>query len=259
MINRENKNYMLRLLEKDLRLDGRKPLDFRKDILIEKGISKTAEGSAHVKLGDTEVFAGVKLEINKPFPDTPEEGGIAVNAELLPLSNPEFEAGPPGIDAIELARVVDRGIRESKAIDTKSLLIATAEKAWFVNIDIMTINDAGNLIDAAGIAALAALMDAKFPHYDGIKVDYKVKTEKRLGLLKDPLPITVFKIGNKFIVDPVNEEEQVYDARLTVTTTKDNLICSLQKGGDMTLTLQDIEEMVKIGLQKGKELRKLFK
>ena len=145
---RELRSHIISLLDANTRLDGRKFNEYRTPIEIEYGVVKTAEGSARVKIGETDVMVGVKLEVGEPYPDTPNEGTIIVGAELLPMSNPEFEPGPPGIQAIELARVVDRGIRESKALDFKKLCITPGEKIWIVIIDICPINDAGNLFDA---------------------------------------------------------------------------------------------------------------
>src|SRR3989344_4544556 len=160
---KEIRSHIISLLNANTRLDGRKLTEYRKPIEIEYGVVKTAEGSARVKMGETEVMVGVKLDVGEPYPDTPNEGTIIVGAELLPLSNPEFELGPPGIQAIELARVVDRGIRESKAIDFKKLCIEKGGKIWMVVIDICPINDAGNLFDASSLAAPAALKDARYP------------------------------------------------------------------------------------------------
>ena len=155
-MNSDLKQHITEALKQGLRFDRRKTNEFRK-VTVEYGISKSAEGSARVKIGDTEVIVGVKLEVGEPYPDMPEEGTIIVGAELIPLSNPEFELGPPGIQAIELARVVDRGIRESKALDFKKLCIKKGEKVWLVLIDIIPINDTGNLLDAAALAALRGL------------------------------------------------------------------------------------------------------
>ena len=253
---RELRTHIISLLNANTRLDGRKLTEFRKPIEVEYGVVKTAEGSARVKIGETEVMVGVKLEVGEPYPDTPNEGTIIVGAELLPMSNPDFELGPPGIQAIELARVVDRGIRESKALDFKKLCIEEGEKIWMVIIDICPINDAGNLFDAASLAALAALKDAKYPSFDGEKVDYKKKTDKKLVLEKMPIAVTVIKIGSKFIIDPDTEEEKAVDSRLTVSSIEDGTLCALQKGGDYPLTTEEISKMLDIGIEKGKELRK---
>ena len=250
------------LLKEGKRLDGRGLEDYRKDIKIEYGVSKNAEGSARVRIGNTEVVAGVKMDVGEPYPDVPNKGSITVNVELLPLSNPEFESGPPGIEAIELARaVVDRGIRESDALDFKSLCIKKGEKVWFLLIDVYSFNDDGNLSDAIGLAALAALKDARFPKYDSKegKIDYKKKTDKKVVLKELPIPVTILKIDDKFIVDPSLFEEKAMDARLTITTVEDGRICALQKGGEKPLTEDDIDKMVDIAIKKGKELRKLLK
>ena len=106
------------------------------------------------------------------------------------------------------------------------------------------------------MAALAALKDAKYPSFNGEKVDYKKKTDKKLPLDKEPIEVTVIKIGNKFIVDPDIEEEKVVDARLTVSSIENGTLCALQKGGDFSLSEQDISEMLDIGIEKAKELRK---
>ena len=253
---RELRSHIISLLNASTRLDGRKLTEYRKPIEVEYGIIKTAEGSARVKIGETEVMVGVKMDVGEPYPDTPDEGTIIVGAELLPLSNPEFELGPPGIQAIELARVVDRGIRESKAIDFKKLCIEKGGKIWMVIIDICPINDAGNLFDASSLAAMAALKHTVFPSFDGEKVDYKAKTDKKLALEKIPMAVTVIKIGDKFIVDPDTEEEKVVDARLTVSSIEDGTLCALQKGGDFPLTMDEISKMLDIGIEKAKELRK---
>ena len=253
---KELRSHIISLLNAGMRLDGRKQAEFRKPIEVEYGVVKTAEGSARVKIGETEVMVGIKLEVTEPYPDTPNEGTIIVGAELLPLSNPEFELGPPGIQAIELARVVDRGIRESKAIDFKKLCVEPGKQVWTILIDICPINDAGNLFDASSLASLAALQDAVYPTFDGEKIDYKQKTDKKLPLERMPIAVTVIKIGDNYIVDPDTEEEKVVDARLTVSSTEDGMLCALQKGGDYPFTMDDIDKMLDIGIEKGKELRK---
>jgi|TARA_Y100000310_G_scaffold177182_1_gene177261 exosome complex component RRP42 len=257
-MNNELRDHVIKLFEANTRLDGRKLTDYR-TVKVDVDVTNTAEGSARVRIGKTDVMVGVKVEVMEPYPDTPDAGSIMVGAELLPLSSPDFELGPPGQEAIELARIVDRGIRESKCIDFKKLCIKEREKVWMIIIDICTINDAGNLFDASALAAIAALKNMKFPEYKDDVIDYKKKTSKDLELKDTPLSVTVIKIGDKFIVDPSSEEEKVIDARLTVASLSDGTLCALQKGGDYPLSAEDVMKMVDIGLEKGKELRKLVK
>ena len=175
----------------------------------------------------------------------------------LPLSSPRFELGPPKFDAIELGRVIDRGIRESKIIDLEKLVIKEGEKVWNIFIDIYSINDDGNLLDAAGIGALAALKIAKLPKYDEEeeKILYD-KCEKNIPLTNvNPIPITVHKIGNKLIVDPTREEEDASETRLTIGIS-DGIISSMQKGGIVPLKDEEIFEAIDIAEKNWKELFK---
>lgn len=255
-----NKDAIAQLAAAQKRLDGRKLEEYRQPLVIETDISWTAEGSAKVQIGDTVIMAGVKLSIEKPYNDTPDEGGIMINTELLPLSSPDYEPGPPGIKAVELARVVDRGIREAQAIDLKKLCITPGEKAWFVTIDIISINDAGNLFDAAGLASLAALRSAHFPVVDEKTgaIDYKQKTATSLPLRKEPLPVTIYKINNSMLVDPTREEEETAQARLTVASDARGTISAMQKGGVEPLSVEEISSMIDLAIEKSAFLRQIL-
>lgn len=246
------KSHIMKWFGKGRRYDGRSLDEFR-PVVVEYGVTKNAEGSARVKIGDTEVIAGVKLSVEKPYPDTPKDGNLMVGAELLPLSSPDYEAGPPNEESIEVARVVDRGLREAKTIDTKKLCLIEGEKVWMVAIDICTINSDGNLLDAAALAAVAAVQDARFPEYDGKAVNYKKLTDKKLPITRMPLSITVMKIGDYLFVDPSIEEEKVVDSRLTVAMTQDGKICAMQKGGDVPVTIDDIGRMIELATVKAGE------
>jgi exosome complex component RRP42 len=252
-----SKEHIIASLKKGHRLDGRKPDQFRK-ITIETGFIATAEGSARVKCGDTEILAGVKMGMGKPYPDTPNSGVLMVGAELLPISNPLFESGPPSTESIELARVIDRGIRESKTIDANSLCIKPGEQVWMVNVDLCPLNTDGNLIDLGALAAIAALKTTHMPAVVDGKVDYHQHTDEQLPVNGVPIPITVIKVGDMLLVDPTADEFAIADARLTVTTQEDGSLCALQKGGESSLTIAEISTMIDLAGVKAKELRDLL-
>ncbi len=252
-------NYVKNLASKGARIDNRKPDEHRK-IEIEYNYVPKAEGSARVTLGDTIVIAGVKIGIGHPFSDRPDQGVLMVNAELSPISSPDFETGPPSEGAIELSRVVDRGIRESKCIDLTKLCLEEGEKVLMVNIDVHFINSAGNLLDAAGIAALAALRDTKMPEIKDGVINYEKKTSKKLPVdSSKAIPVTFGKIGDLMVVDPRLEEEEVMTARFTVTTKDDGNVVALQKGGSDALSFDEIEKAFDIAVKRAKEIRKQIK
>lgn len=243
------------LLAKGKRIAERGPNDYR-EMTLEVGLIEKANGSAQIHLGKTKILVGVKVETGTPFPDTPDQGVLTVNAELVPMASPLFEPGPPNEDSIELARVVDRGIRESKTIDLKKLCILPGKKAFVVFVDVYVLDHDGNLIDAASIASLAALLNAKMREFKlvGEEIHYADKWTP-LPLLNRPVATTFAKIDNTMVVDPSIEEEQVMTARLTVTVEKDNNVCAMQKGGLGTITVDEAKRAVRIAIEKSGENR----
>jgi len=260
MIKDNSREYVLELAKKGIRDDGRDLLKYR-DIKIEYDISNNAEGSAAVTIGKTRVVCGVKLETGEPYSDKPDSGSIIVNAEFAPISSPTFEPGAPGENSIELARVVDRGIRESQAMDFKKLCIKSGEKIWMVMIDLYIQNHDGNLIDAAALAAIAALHRAKFPKYDKETdtIDYHEHTKEKLPVVRLPIACTVHKINGILFVDPSFDEEELSDARLTVTASEDGKINAMQKGGQVGFSEEELLKCVEIAIEKGNEIRKHLK
>lgn len=229
------------------RFDGRGLLEFR-DFEVSTGVSNKAEGSARVKLGKTEVIVGIKMQIGEPYADSPDKGNLMVSGDLLPLASPRFESGPPGFNAIELPRLVDRAIRSSGMIDFKKLVVIAGEKVWTVIIDIYPINDDGNLIDAASLGAIIALQDATMPALDkDNKIDYSKKTKTKLPLVKGitPISFSFFKLGDSVILDPTREEQEAADARVTfgISIWNGQYMCnSCQKIGDATFSQEEISK-----------------
>ncbi len=251
-------------LKEGKRFDGRKLEEFR-EIIIEPGVSKNAEGSARVRLGNTEVVVGVKMGVSEPYADSPDDGNLMVTAELLPLSSPRFEIGPPKFQAIEIGRVIDRGIRESKFIQFDKLCIKKGEKVWTVFVDIYSINDDGNLLDAAGLGAVAALKLAKIPKYDEKteKVLFGELTDNPLPLSKEiPISLTIHKIGNSLIVDPTREEEDLSETRVTIGSSN-GVVSSMQKGESKELEVEEFKKILdlieKVEKDISKKLEKLLK
>ncbi len=244
-------------LKEGKRIDGRKLFDYRKIEIINK-VSDNADGAARVKLGKTDVIAGVKFVPGEPYPDMPDEGSISVGVELLALASPEFESGPPREKSIELSRVVDRGVRESKAIDFKKLCIKKGEKVWIGFVDIYILNYDGNLFDACSLAAISALKNSKLPkidlEYNIIKKEYS----KPIDLKYLPIMTTFYKIGSTIVLDPILAEEKASTARLSISCSDENTLCAMQKGESGSFTQEEVMMCVETALKKSKELRKLL-
>jgi exosome complex component RRP42 len=248
---------LMELLAEERRLDGRGLHDYR-EIEIETNVVQKAEGSAKVRIGNTEVIAGVKVQTGEPFPDTPDKGLLVVNAEVLPLASPYAEPGPPDEEAIELARVVDRGIRESQMIDVSKLVLVEGKHVYAVFADVSVLNVDGNLFDATSYAVVSALLTTRMTKYRVAGGDNHLeKTDERvpLPIRTTPVSITIGRIGDLLVVDPTSEEEAVMDARITLTTDSEGHLCAGQKGEPGSFTTEQIMEAANLSLSKGREIR----
>ncbi|MFA5314000.1 MAG: exosome complex protein Rrp42, partial [Methanomassiliicoccales archaeon] len=245
VVSEIKRDHIHKLLSTGKRVDGRAWDEFR-PLSIETNYVESAEGSARVRLGNTDVLVGVKMLIGTPFADTPDKGVLSTNAELIPMASPSFEAGPPDENSIELARVVDRGIRESQMIDLEKLCIEPGKEVWMNFIDIYVLDYDGNLFDACTLGAVSALMTTMVPakaHEKG--EDFK------MPLRTVPISCTAVKIENSLLFDPTLDEEKVAEARLTVTTDENGDLRAMQKGLKGALTIDQIENIIETSQRLG--------
>lgn len=252
IISEIRRDYIVNQLKEGKRSDGRGVKDVR-EIKYEIDFIETADGSAKVSLGDTTVIAGVKIVPGTPFSDKPNSGVLTTGVELIPLAHASFESGPPGEDAIEVARVVDRGIRESNMIDVDQLVITPGQEVWMCYIDIYIADYDGNLFDACNLAAVLAIKNATIP---GER--YGKGEDKPLPFTCTPISVTSAKIGKDLIVDPNFDEEHISAARLTVTTDEDGNFRAMQKGGQGSITLDELGACLDMAVETGKKIRKII-
>jgi exosome complex component RRP42 len=251
------KDFIRNLLKDGKREDGRGLLEFRK-LDIHTGYVGNAQGSARVKLGNTQVVAGVKIQLDKPYPDTPNRGNFMTSAELNPIASPHFEPGPPRIEAIELARVTDRSLRESGIMDFEKLCITPGEKVWGVFVDLHILDYDGNLFDACSIAGVAAILSAKIP-----AIDPKSKELVYADGKARPMPITeenaafsttFAKIGDTVVADPQLYEELICNTRLTIGLDQNGNVRAMQKGGYGSWKVDEVKELRRTSHKLGKDI-----
>jgi exosome complex component RRP42 len=259
-VSHMDRDFISDIIRKGERLDGRGFSEYREIEIEANVVSAKAEGSALVRLGDTSVVAGVKVLVGEPYPDTPDEGVTMVTAEMSPIASPLFELGPPKEDAIELARVVDRGVRESETVDTKKLCIKKGKKVYMVFADVYPMEYDGNLIDASSIAVNVALLTTKYPEMKW-EDDKLVETGELLKLPINNVAIehTVSKIDENLVIDPILKEEFVQDCRLTMAVDRDNNFTAMQKGGGAgPMSLELVEKAMEMALESAESIRNMI-
>lgn len=252
------KDYLVQLAKEGKRHDGRAFDEFR-PVSIRTRYIQQAEGSARVQLGGTDVIVGVKMNTGTPYPDSPNDGTMTTSAELRPMATSDFEIGPPSPESIEIARVVDRGIREAKSIDFGKLCIKPGEKIWMVWLDMHAVDYDGNLFDASSLGCIAALMTAnvpasKLPPIEGVEPtgDFPMPVKEV------PVMTTAIKLGGRILFDPTSTEEKVGGPRLSVSFDRDGNIRAMQKGLGGAFTRDEVIEIVRKGRERADELREIL-
>ena len=243
------------VISKGKRLDGR-ALDEMRTLEAELDIIKKANGSAKVKLGDSEVVAGIKVETGEPFEGLENKGALIISAEVLPTASPYIEPGPPDEETIELARVVDRGIRESDMLDLDKLVLVPGKIVYTIFVDCSVLNTDGNLLDATSYAVVSALLSCKLPVFeiqDGKVVDTGKAQDPPLTTI--PVSITQVRIGDTIILDPTAEEEACMNARITITTNSNGDYVAIQKGFTGGFTREQIKKAAETARIKGEQVR----
>jgi exosome complex component RRP42 len=248
------KDYLSQLAKDGRRQDGRAFDEFR-PLRVQTRYIQQAEGSARVRLGDTDVVVGIKLQQGTPYPDAPNDGTLTSSTELRPMASADFESGPPSPESIEVARVVDRGIRESKCIDFGKLCIKPKEKIWMTWLDMHAVDYDGNLFDACSIGSIAALMTSTVPASKVAIDGVAPMSDFPMPIQEIPIMTTAVKLGGQILFDPTAIEEKVGGPRLSVSFDRNGNIRAMQKGLSGAFTSDDVRHIVRVGATRAAELR----
>jgi exosome complex component RRP45 len=254
---------LLRALISGRRRDGRgvaasRPLAF-------SFARSDGRASAEVVLGGaTRVHAAVTADLAVPHPDKPLEGFLAFHVEVLPSASraAEFPAGGARapFSAVHLSRVLERQLRDARAIDTEALCVVPGERVWALRCDVRVVEDGGNAVDAASAAALAALL-----HFRRPDVTIRGRSVMVHGAReRAPLPLAVHHTpltlswgclpcdaraaagaggdfadaeGAMLLRDPALAEERLCDGSLTLCVNAHGELCGMHKLGGCSLPL----------------------
>jgi len=251
IMKKTRQDVLIKLLSQDERYDERKLLDTR-PLKIETDVLSSTDGSALVSLGDTQVFAGVKFALGTPFPDRPNEGVMITSSEFVPTASPTFEPGPPSEDSIELSRVVDRGIRSAESFDSK-LFYVEEGKVFMMFLDLYILDHQGNLIDAAAIAGISALLNTKIPKVENGVIIHG-EYEKKLDIKNIPVSTSFAKIGKYWVLDPLKAEEEASDSVMIITSIDENHVCAMQKKKG-SIKKEEFLNLLDSSFKKGNDIR----
>lgn len=257
-ISASESKFILEALTQKYRLDGRSFDQFR-DVDISFG---EEYGDVTVKMGDTRVQCRISCSITQPYEDRPFEGLFLISTESSPMAGPQFENGnSTGDEEVLCARIIEKAVRRSGALDIEGLCIVAGSKCWAIRADVHFLDCDGGFIDASCIAVMTALLHFKKPditvHGDKITVH---PTDERepvpLGILHIPICVT-FSFFNPqdteenikgdsnaeiAIIDASLKEELLRDGTLTVTLNKNREVVQVSKAGGLPMDALSLME-----------------
>ncbi|EEH22346.1 hypothetical protein PABG_04557 [Paracoccidioides brasiliensis Pb03] len=231
-ISANEREFILEALHKNIRLDGR-ALDQLRPLMVSFG---NECGHVKLQLGKTSVVVRISAEVTKPHPERENDGIFTVVVELNDMASPAFKTGWQSEMETQLARILDRIIRRSNALDTESLCIAAGKNCWHIRADVHVIDSDGGLVDSCCLAIMTALLHFRLP--EAIVREGRVTVfspEERvpspLNLTKLPLSTTfnIYDEGRIIVLDAVSKEEAVSEG---------NLIIALNKTGELALYIK---------------------
>ncbi|XP_065890227.1 uncharacterized protein [Dysidea avara] len=240
-----------------IRLDKRDAYDYRD---IDICIDNDNPGMVEARIGNTRVLTRVACDVVAPKSYRPREGVLFFQVELTPLASPSFDVGGRNSQVgVEVCRLLERTIRDSRAVDLESLCIVTGEKVWEIRVYVNVLDHCGNLIDCASIATITALKHFKRPDVSisGQEITIHPVTERvpiPLSVYHLPLCVTFafFSDGDYLLVDPTDKEEQVMDGRLIVGVNEHKEICALHLAGGVAILPEQIIRCFEIAASKCK-------
>ncbi|XP_058809162.1 exosome complex exonuclease RRP42 [Phymastichus coffea] len=253
------KTFILHGVDANFRNDGRCRIDYR-SMELETKLMDQVHGSSRIRIGNTDVLVGVKVEIDTPYPDNPYEGKIEFFVDCSANATPIFE-GKGGEDlANEISNVLALAYQSPEALDLSQLSILPHKKCWKLFVDILILECGGNLFDAVALAVKAALFSTEIPKVkaatlDGGEADIALSDDIyesiKLNTTNCPLLVTLCKIGDNCVVDPSSEEEMCSSASTVISVMPNGKISSIIKIGYGSLQPSTLSKTLEMGTNIG--------
>jgi exosome complex RNA-binding protein Rrp42 (RNase PH superfamily) len=210
------------------------------------------------------VMASISASLEAPYADRHSEGSITFDVLHTAMAGFGPDFARKNEDTTELSRLVERGLRESRAIDLEALCVQPGRKVWHLQVDVRILDNCGNATDAVGLAALGALCAFRRPNVTvdadapgGIIIHSRADKEPLpLTLHHLPLPVTFafFEAGDIIALDPMIKEEAAASGSFTVTVNPQGELCAAQKAHGIGILPAQVMQCTRIAATKVKDL-----
>ncbi|CCD70741.1 Exosome complex component RRP45 [Caenorhabditis elegans] len=251
------KAVILEALKIGKRFDFRSLEEFR-DVKLVVGAEV---GTAICTIGNTKVMAAVSAEIAEPSSMRPHKGVINIDVDLSPMANYANEHDRLGSKGMELIRLLELIIRDSRCIDVEALCIRAGKEIWKIRVDVRILDEDGSLLDCACLAAITALQHFRRPnvtlepHHTLIYSEYE-KAPVPLNIYHMPICTTIGLLdkGQIVVIDPTDKETACLDGSIVVACNKRREVCALHQSTNLILSTKQIERCVKLAMARAEAL-----
>ena len=254
------------------RIDGR-AFGARRPLSFEFGHK---DSHVVVHLGKTVVCACVAARIEQPMGSRSNEGSLRCVVRDSTLLSGRKQAGEQREVLLMYERFLDRSFKESKAVDLESLCIQSGKYAWYIELQLTVMSDDGNVLDALGYAALAALRVFKRPDVEiskgrgmGLKV-YSIEEKEGVTMTLHHFPVAVtFALFRKedgdtgreeepssatsLVVDPTDVEEVTSSGSMAISITPQGELCAVQKADGCGMGMSEVFGCMRRGMELARE------
>ena len=217
-----------------MRPSGRN-LDESRSILIETNVTKHAEGSCLIKIGDTHVLCTATVEDRvPPFVKGSGLGWVTAEYGMLPRSTGsrmrrEAASGKQGGRTVEIQRLIGRSLRAG--VDR----VALGERQITIDCDVIQAD--GGTRTASITGGCVALFLAIKNHHDDQRAIKSFVAAVSLGIKE-----------NKVLLDLNYEEDSTADTDLNIVMNDKNQIIEIQgTAEDAPFSKTELSDMLELG------------
>ncbi|KJP87939.1 hypothetical protein AK88_02373 [Plasmodium fragile] len=257
---KNNANFFWCNLKKKLRLDGRNFEDSRNISIYFLG----EYGHVEVSIGHTKVICRITSEIVKPFDKKPNEGIIKVNLDIDSFTNAN-DNSQISDECLEIRNLIERILKSSNLLNFESLCIIPHKKVWCLLVNIIVIENDGNLYDSCYLSAYSALVhyrnnEVTVDNIGNVIIEEGETNYTPLSIHNTPILTTFayFNCEDICLIDPSIHEEEFMSSKLSVALNKNGKLVSILKPGGSPISYEKILEAIELAKKRVKSILKIL-
>lgn len=261
VLSESEREFILGGVRDDVRADGRGCRHVR-HFSLQTGVVSNTSGSALIERERTSAIIGVKAELDRPHPSTPNEGRLEFHVDCSALAGPIFERRGGELLGQRLAEHLEEAYSSASCVDRKSLSVIPGEQCWVLYVDALMLEVGGSLLDALSIGVRAALQSTLVPRLtvtgEGEEMEIEVSDNPHdstpVAADGAPVVVTLHQLGGRYVVDCALEEELCSGSQLRFAVDRDGHVLSSSMEGAGSVPYSDLSSIIKMALEVAEEI-----